>query len=173
MKTVKVEVIDESIHLLLDIHQQFKLLIKKVYEEEALKCIRMHVYRISDLFYFRHQNLNSDLYTASFSTHIDKGLKLLEQTYGVRYYGNIVKTMSEVLSSLHDARFHQNTHEQSIYREILDNLEIYNYKIIIMAKCLVQYLLDSFGYRCGIKKKFMLAYVSSPCLVIEAGNTDL
>lgn len=144
-----------------------------MYEEKALKCIRMHVHRISDLLYFRHQNLNSDLYTASFSTHIEKGLKLLEQTYGVRYYGNTVKTMSEVLLSLHDASFHQNTHEQSIYREILDNLEIYNYKIIIMAKCLVQYLLDSFGYRCGIKKKFMLAYVSSPCLVIEAGNTDI
>lgn len=130
------------------LYELFKKLTKKGgNEEEAMKLIRLSIHRISDLLYF-HYDYTHALYTALFSIHVEKGLKLLEKTYGIRYYGNTVKTISCVLLSLHNAFFEQAS-TKAYFQDMVDLLKSYNYKYGVMAERLIQYLKDTFGYICG------------------------
>lgn len=142
-------------------------------EEMIIKRLKICTNRISDVLYFHNFSDVANLYNNLFSTHIEKGLKLLTKTYGIRYYGNSVKTIASVLLSLQHPSF-QAGEDQSLYCETLGLLKLEYFKYNLMAQRMLQYLKDSFNYNYGvIEELYVTIYILSLVLKKQQHNINV
>lgn len=125
-------------------------------EEQVMKNIRLCVNRISDVLYFRNYYVAHALYDNLFASHVENGLKLIEKAYGIKYYGNSVKTISSVLLALKDPLFQLDEY-QKLYQDTLDMMKLKGFKFNIMANRLLQYLKDSFCFAYGSLEELYLS----------------
>lgn len=152
--------VSEVVSMIQDIHDDLKHLYRKEnHEEQAMKNIRLCVNRVSDILYFRNYYVANALYDNLFSSHVENGLKLIEKAYGIKYYGNSVKTISSVLLSLRDPQFQKETH-MKLYQDTLEFIKLQGIKYNIMANRLLQYLRDSFSFSFGpLEELYLSIYI--------------
>lgn len=149
--------VKEVIDIITDIYEQLKACQRLVLsEEEVEKCIRLDVNRISDVLYFHSNNNPQSLYYSLFATHVENGLKLLEKTYGLKYYGNTVKTLSSVLNAFSKEPLFQSDEYVVLYRKTLELIKHRSYKYNFVTNRLLEYLRDSFHYQYGVLEELYL-----------------
>lgn len=166
-------VVKEIIKIISDIHDQMKSHNhKNIVEEEMEKQIRLDVNRISDVLYFRNNIFSQSLYYTLFSSHVENGLKLLEKTYGLKYYGNTVKMISSILITFNRESEFKKKEYVSLYQDTLYHLKQRNFKYNFVTNRLLQYLHDSFNYSYGVLEELYLTlYIYS--MVANNNHNDI
>lgn len=163
--------VQEVVEILKDIYVLLKDYTTKDSESSVIKELKICVNKLSDILYFRESS--SSLYDDLFSTHVEKGMKLLEQTYGIRYYGNSVKTITSILLSLQDPAFKSNDYQQ-LYHEVLELLRLKQVKYNIMAQRMLEYLKESFNYSYGVLEEiYVTVYILSIVLRKQQNNINI
>lgn len=149
--------VKETISIINDINDRMRSYHRSdISEEELEKQIRLDVNRISDVLYFRNNIYSQSLYYTLFSSHVENGLKLLEKTYGLKYYGNTVKMISSILITFARENEFQKEEYVHLYQETLKHLKQRNFKYNFVTNRLLQYLHESFNYTYGVLEELYL-----------------
>ncbi|MEG0959397.1 MAG: sigma 54-interacting transcriptional regulator [Erysipelotrichaceae bacterium] len=166
--------VKETMSIINDINQCLKEYQHKHIEvEEMEKTIRLDVNRISDVLYFRNNISSQALYYTLFANHVESALKLLEKTYGLKYYGNTVKMISSILIAFSREKEFRNHDYVVLCRETLERLkQNNNLKYNFVTNRLLQYLADTFSFSYGVLEELYLTlYIYS--MIANNNHNDI
>lgn len=166
--------VKETMSIIADINQCLKEYQHKHIElEEMEKTIRLDVNRISDVLYFRNNISSQALYYTLFANHVESALKLLEKTYGLKYYGNTVKMISSILIAFSREKEFCNHDYVVLCRETLERLkQNNNLKYNFVTNRLLQYLADTFSFSYGVLEELYLTlYIYS--MIANNNHNDI
>lgn len=115
-------------------------------DPELEKSIKININKIADLLYFKQNQHEKSLYATLFASHLENGLRLLEKTYGLKYYGNTVHTLSNVLTYFEKQHSLIVNQISEFSEPMVKSLRTGLFKYNIIANKLLEYLNQSFGY---------------------------